>query len=94
MDKNETSNKDSKRVLRMNLSVFKGVLERFIMAIGLILVIPTILVVFGAIKLGTRFMESKEENAQKIENDYFLVGNFSSIAISILYFYVFAFLTK
>lgn len=79
----------SKKILLLNLSTFKGILERFIISIGLILTFPAILIVFGTIKLGTRFIKDKEVKTQKIENDYFLIGNFSSIIISILYYYLF-----
>jgi hypothetical protein len=73
-----------KKLLLLSLSVFKGVMERLIISIGLILGFAPILVVFGTIKLGTRFKDKID-----ITNDYFLIGNFSSILISLLYFYLF-----
>ncbi len=66
------------------LSVFKGLMERFILFTGLVLNFATILIVFGAIKLGTRIT-----NNDKITNDYFLIGNFSSILLAIVYYYIF-----
>lgn len=73
-----------KKLLLLSLSVFKGVMERLIISIGLILGFAPILIVFGTIKLGTRFKDKID-----ITNDYFLIGNFSSILISLLYFYLF-----
>jgi|GEM_PF-1341694 len=70
----------NKKFLFLNLSTFKGIMERFIMTVGLILGFSSILIVFGTIKLGTRF-----KNDQEVKNDYFLIGNFSSILISIFY---------
>lgn len=81
--KNENNYKD-KKFLFLNLSTFKGVLERFIISIFLISNFPPILIVFGTLKLGTRISEHKE-----IKNDYFLIGNLSSILIALLYFYAF-----
>lgn len=72
------------KFLMFNLSTFKGFLERFTISIGLILGLASILIVFGAIKLGTRFKDD-----QDIKNDYFLIGNFSSILIAIFYYYLF-----
>ena len=81
--KNENNNID-KKFLFLNISTFKGVMERFIISIFLISNFPPILIVFGTLKLGTRFSEHKE-----IKNDYFLIGNLSSILIAIFYLYVF-----
>lgn len=74
----------SKSFLFLQLSVFKGVMERFVITIGLIMGFTPILIVFGTIKLGTRFKDN-----QDVKNDYFLIGNLSSIIISILYFYLY-----
>lgn len=76
-------NTSPKKFLFMNLSTFKGIFERLIITIGLILNFLPILIVFGTIKLGTRFKDN-----QDIKNDYFLIGNFSSILISIFYYWV------
>ncbi len=61
-------------------SLFKGILERFILFLGLVSQINTILIFFGALKLGTRL---KEQQETKISNDYFLVGNLLSVTIAI-----------
>lgn len=67
--------------LRLPLSTFKGVMERFILTLGLVLSFASILIVFGTVKLGTRFNDN-----HKVKNDYFLIGNFSSILIALLYY--------
>jgi hypothetical protein len=61
-------------------SVIKGMLERFAVLLGLAAQIPTIIIFFSALKLGTRL---KEQQEPKISNDYFLVGNVTSIIIAI-----------
>lgn len=88
-DETENETKDnvttnSKKLFFLNLSTFKGIMERFIISIGLVFGFAPILIVFGTIKLGTRFKDN-----QDVKNDYFLIGNFSSILISILYYYIF-----
>ncbi|MBK7957313.1 MAG: hypothetical protein IPK03_03890 [Bacteroidetes bacterium] len=77
-------NKTNKPFLGINLSVFKGLLERFVIYICLVLGISQVLIVFGAIKIGTRFDKTKE-----VTNDYFLIGNFCSILIAVFYFFVY-----
>lgn len=81
--KNENNNND-KKFLYLNISTFKGVMERLIISVFLISNFPPILIVFGTLKLGTRISEHKE-----IKNDYFLIGNLSSILVALIYFYAF-----
>lgn len=73
------------KILRINISTFKGTMERLIMAICLAIGLTPILIVFGALKIGTRLRSPDD----KIQNDYFLIGNLSSIFISVMYVYVF-----
>ncbi len=68
------------------MSVFKGVLERALLYLALLNNVPTVIVMFGAIKLGTR-LDSKEK---RISNDYFLVGNFISVLIVIVAYAIFS----
>ncbi|MHC5353061.1 hypothetical protein ACYSNX_02555 [Myroides sp. LJL115] len=72
-------------LLCLNISTFKGVMERLIIAICLAIGVTPILIVFGALKIGTR-LKSPDD---KIQNDYFLVGNLSSIFIAVVYVYIF-----
>ncbi len=83
-EQEKSSNEMDKMFLYLNISTFKGCLERFIISTCLINLIPSILIVFGALKLGTRFREDAE-----IKNDYFLIGNLSSILIAVLYNYLY-----
>jgi hypothetical protein len=64
-----------------NRGFLKGLLERLLLLLGFVLAIPTIVVFFGAIKLGTRL---KADEKEKISNDYFLVGNVVSAMIALL----------
>lgn len=63
------------------LSITKGLLERLLIFIGLINNFPPVLAFFGAIKIATRL----KDNEDKITNDYFLIGNFVSVLLSLLY---------
>lgn len=85
----ETSEKETPisggTILKFNISTFKGTMERLIMAICLAIGLTPILIVFGALKIGTR-LKSPDD---KIQNDYFLIGNLSSIFISVMYVYSF-----
>ncbi|MDR4503303.1 MAG: hypothetical protein MRK01_00745 [Candidatus Scalindua sp.] len=64
------------------LSTAKGILERLTLFIGLLQGFPQIIIAFSALKLGTRLHEEKELH---ISNTYFLVGNLTSILISMIY---------
>ncbi|MFN8310156.1 MAG: hypothetical protein U0T73_09365 [Chitinophagales bacterium] len=59
-------------------SVLKGVLERFVLYIGFINELPGVVTFFGAVKLGTRLDDDKKS---RVSNDYFLVGNLTSILL-------------
>lgn len=67
-------------------TLIKGILERFMIFLGLCCDLPTIIVFFGALKLGTRL---KEHQDSKVSNDYFLIGNVVSATIAILDFVIF-----
>lgn len=58
--------------------LFKGILERFLIYVGLLSSFPQVLIVLGALKVATRI---KYED--HISNDYFLIGNLLSITIAI-----------
>lgn len=97
-NKEDTKNKEDKKeeakvppraFLFLNISTFKGMLERLVLFIGLLLNMTQILIVFGTLKIGSRF----DKNA-KVLNDYFIIGNFISILISILYHFCYTKLEK
>lgn len=62
------------------ISIFKGILERLFLVVGLILGYPHVIIAFGALKIGTRFQKNS-----KISNDYFLIGNFISLLTAIMF---------
>jgi hypothetical protein len=62
--------------------VFKGILERVTIVVGLLAEFTTILAAFGALKIGTRLSEDKEN---QISNTYFLVGNLLSLLFAMTY---------
>lgn len=55
---------------------------RAVLYIGILHGFPQILIAFGALKIGTRLHEDKQN---KISNDYFLVGNLISLLLAMLY---------
>jgi hypothetical protein len=72
-------------------AIFKGILERFMVVVGLAMAIQSIITLFGAIKIGTRL---KDANQEKISNDYFLIGNFISITIALMEYLLFTLLQQ
>ncbi len=68
-------------------SILKGVIERLFLAFALIQDVPHALTLFGTLKLATRLKRSDEGDSQQF-NDYYLVGNLVSVAIAILYVYL------
>lgn len=73
-------------------SVIKGLIERALLTYSLISNLPHILTLFGALKLGTRLKSADNEKTEegKVKesnyNDYYLIGNFISVALSIVYY--------
>lgn len=68
-------------------SWLKGFLERIFLTFLLLSGFQGgALILFGAIKLGTR-LDSDKEN--KVNNDYFIVGNFISIAAAVIAYLIF-----
>ncbi len=84
-----TDGNTPKKFLLLDISTFKGLQERFILYFALTINLTQILIVYGALKIGTRF-----EKNEKIKNDYFLIGNFSSIFISIIYYFIYISLSR
>lgn len=80
----EKENKTHKPFLFFHVSIFKGLLERFILYLCLVIGLTQILIVFGALKIGTRIDKNIE-----IKNDYFLIGNFTSILTAVCYLKLF-----
>lgn len=69
-------------IKRVFVSVLKGWIERAFLCYGLHAGVPLVILLFSALKLGTRF---KEEHQNRISNDQFLVGNLLSVAAAIIY---------
>lgn len=67
-------------------ALVKGILERFMIFLGLCNDLATVIVFFGALKLGTRL---KEHQDSKLSNDYFLIGNVISATIAIIDYVIF-----
>lgn len=66
-----------------SISIFKGILERLFLIIGLFAGYPQVIIAFGAIKIGTRFQKNS-----KVSNDYFIIGNFISLLAAILFIHL------
>ena len=86
MLENENNNNDL--FMGFHISIFKGLLERFVIYLCLVLAISQILIVYGALKIGTR-INLPQSDTLKIKNDYFLIGNFGSIFIAVLYYKIY-----
>ena len=68
------------------ISILKGVVERLILFFSLVVGYPNMIVLFGALKLGTRL---HEDNQSKISNDYFLMGNLVSVGAVLGYQHIY-----
>lgn len=71
-------------------SVFKGVLERLVIFLGLMNDLPYVIGFFGALKLGTRLDTDKND---RVSNDYFLIGNLVSILLVVISYLIWKHLT-
>lgn len=77
------SKQTDKFKLGIDFQVVKGILERLFLFLALLYGIPQALIAFGAIKIGTRFKPD-----DKIQNDYFFLGNITSLLIVLFYFII------
>ncbi len=77
---------EGKKIRGSASTLVKGILERFMIFLGLCCDLPTVIVFFGALKLGTRL---KEHQDSKVSNDYFLIGNVISATIAIIDYVIF-----
>lgn len=68
-------------------SIFHGILERSVLFIGLLYGFQSIIIMFGTIKIATRI---KDDNKERVSNDYFIVGNL----LSVLFVFISLFLFK
>lgn len=67
-----------------------GILERMFLYVGLIQGFGQSLILFGALKIGTRLKNEED----KISNDYFLVGNLVSVSLVFLTIAIWNYLIK
>jgi len=72
---------------RTDRSWIKGVFERVFLSLCLINNIFPLLTVYAALKLGTRL-----GNSHQVKNDYFLIGNITSILLAMLLYGIFRFI--
>jgi hypothetical protein len=80
--KTEEGNARTKLNARAQL---KGHLERLMLTIGLICGVQQVLIVFGTLKIGTWF-RPMQKNLEKVDHDFFLIGNFLTVIVSLLYY--------
>lgn len=72
-------------------SLLKGIVERIFLLVSMINNYPHALTLFGALKLATRLKRDDEQDKvkQSLYNDFYLVGNFISVMIAILYVFLY-----
>ncbi|HTH56464.1 MAG TPA: hypothetical protein VL728_10505 [Cyclobacteriaceae bacterium] len=66
------------------LSIFKGLLERAFVVVTLNFEMVSALTLLGALKIATRIKDTED----KISNDFFLIGNLTSVLFAIGYFVI------
>ncbi len=64
--------------------MLKGILERFVVAFGLVIELPGILTVFAALKLANRLSHESDTDDDMI--NYFLVGNLITVLFCLSYY--------
>lgn len=72
-------------------SLLKGFVERMFLLIALVHDYPHAMTLFGTLKLATRLKRDAEgdKNKEALYNDFYLLGNFISIIVAILYTYMY-----
>jgi len=72
---------------RFWFEVVRGILERFVLTIGILSGFPQVLIPFGVLKLQNRIGFERDSKAETKEDAraYFLIGNLLTILISIVY---------
>lgn len=74
-------------ISKTDRSRIKGIFERVFLSLCLINNIFPLLTVYAALKLGTRL-----GNSHQVKNDYFLIGNITSILLAMLLYGIFNFI--
>lgn len=70
-------------------SIFKGIIERIFLSISLINDLPHALTFFSALKLATRLKHTEAKDEHNDFNDYYLLGNLSSVLVAISYAHIY-----
>ena len=70
-------------------SILKGIVERVFLMIALLNNYPHALTFFSAIKLATRLKHKELPEEENKFNDYYLIGNFVSVAAAMGYVYLY-----
>ena len=68
--------------------MFKGFLERIMLSVGIAHGVPTVVILFGALKVATKISIAVSDNNKDHvakHNDYFIVGNLMSVILAIAY---------
>jgi uncharacterized membrane protein len=75
-------------------SVGKGAFERLVLLTGMTMGMTSVLILFGALKIGTRISQKDaEQESQQVSNDYFLVGNLLSVLLTLIGVGIYSYLT-
>jgi hypothetical protein len=65
-------------------AILIGLLERLVLFFGISINVTQVLIMFGALKIGSMF-PNKKDNRKSL--DYFLIGNLTSVLLALLYFF-------
>lgn len=86
--KNEKVETENEKASARNKAIILGVLERLVLFFGMTIGITQVVIMFGALKIGTKFNRSNNGINDKKFNDYFLIGNLTSVLFALLYFFL------
>jgi hypothetical protein len=64
-------------------AILGGCIERLVLFFGLIIGASQVLILFGALKVGTRVGKKKDD---EISSEYFLIGNLTPVFLALSYY--------
>ena len=75
---------------RYGFELFRGLIERSLLTLGLVSGVPQVLIPFGVLKLQNRIGLERDgdDDQREAARAYFLVGNLLTIGLSIVYAHV------
>jgi len=68
------------------IAIAAGMIERIVLYSGLVINVQQVIIMFGALKIGTMVSAKKDKG---IRTEYFLIGNFISVLLALAYYFAY-----